>query len=331
MWLPPPLVRKPVLICALSIAAAAPASASAAAHLPHDATIAGIDVGGLGPVKTLRKLHDRLDHRASGRLAVRIGRKGRSVPPAAAGYRIDFDQMMARAFSRARDGRPVKLSLDYEIDKGKLGAVVSRLGSAFYRKPRNARVKFGITKVKRVRGRHGRRLDAGQLRSKLLRELRQPTKRRSIHVGLRFVTPAITINSLARRNPTYVSVDRGAHKLRLFKRLRQVRTYSVAVGQAGHETPQGLRHVQSKQVNPTWNVPNQPWAGALAGQSIPPGDPRNPLKARFISLGDGIGIHGTAEDWSIGTNASHGCIRMHVGDVMALFPRVPVGAPVRIR
>lgn len=324
-------MRKLVLICALSIAAAVPVPASAATRLPHNASIAGIDVGGLGPVRTLRKLHDRLDHRASRRVAVRIGSRSRSVPPAAAGYRIDFEQMMERAFSRARNNRSVKLSLDYEIDKGRLGSVVSKLGSAFHRTPRNARVKFGITKVKRVRGRHGRRLDAGQLHSKLLGELRRPTRHRAIHVGLRLTSPAVTINSLARRNPTYVSVDRGAHKLRLFKRLRKVKTYSVAVGQAGHETPQGLRHVQSKQVDPAWAVPNRPWAGALAGQTIPPGDPRNPLKARFIALGDGIGIHGTAEDWSIGTNASHGCIRMHVSDVTALFPRVPVGAPVRIR
>jgi lipoprotein-anchoring transpeptidase ErfK/SrfK len=50
-----------------------------------------------------------------------------------------------------------------------------------------------------------------------------------------------------------------------------------------------------------------------------------------MGIANGVGIHGTAESWSIGTRASHGCIRMHVPDVIDLFGRVPVGAAVLIR
>jgi lipoprotein-anchoring transpeptidase ErfK/SrfK len=45
----------------------------------------------------------------------------------------------------------------------------------------------------------------------------------------------------------------------------------------------------------------------------------------------GVGIHGTAAEYSIGTAASHGCIRMRVADVIDLYPRVPVGTAVLIR
>ena len=45
----------------------------------------------------------------------------------------------------------------------------------------------------------------------------------------------------------------------------------------------------------------------------------------------GVGIHGTGMEWSIGTRASHGCIRMRVADVIDLFGRVPIGTPVYIR
>jgi lipoprotein-anchoring transpeptidase ErfK/SrfK len=41
-------------------------------------------------------------------------------------------------------------------------------------------------------------------------------------------------------------------------------------------------------------------------------------------------VHGTSDDASIGTTASHGCIRMHIPDVEALYPEVPVGAPIYI-
>ena len=50
-----------------------------------------------------------------------------------------------------------------------------------------------------------------------------------------------------------------------------------------------------------------------------------------MGLAGGVGIHGTGEDYSIGSRASHGCIRMHVADVKDLFRRVPVGTPVLIK
>ena len=105
----------------------------------------------------------------------------------------------------------------------------------------------------------------------------------------------------------------------------------MAVGQAGYGTPGGLFRVRSKDWNPAWHVPNSPWAGNLRGQTIPPGDPRNPLRVVFMSLGGAVGIHGTSEPWSIGTRASHGCIRMRAGDVRNLANRTPVGTPVLIR
>ena len=67
------------------------------------------------------------------------------------------------------------------------------------------------------------------------------------------------------------------------------------------------------------------------GQTIPGGAPNNPLKARWLGVNGSVGIHGTAEEWSIGSRASHGCIRMRVRDVIDLYPRVPMGTPVLIK
>ncbi|MGH2919521.1 MAG: L,D-transpeptidase, partial [Solirubrobacteraceae bacterium] len=61
------------------------------------------------------------------------------------------------------------------------------------------------------------------------------------------------------------------------------------------------------------------------------GSAANPLKARWMGITGSVGIHGTGQDYSIGTRASHGCIRMHVWDVIALYNRVPIGTPVLIR
>ena len=74
-------------------------------------------------------------------------------------------------------------------------------------------------------------------------------------------------------------------------------------------------------------TPFSPWAGELQGTTVEGGSAANPLKARWMGIANGVGIHGTGEDYSIGTRASHGCIRMHVADVIDLFKRVPVGTP----
>lgn len=64
-----------------------------------------------------------------------------------------------------------------------------------------------------------------------------------------------------------------------------------------------------------------------------PGGPENPLGARAIYLTTngrdyGYRIHGTPEWWSIGSNASSGCIRLINQDILDLSQRVQPGAKV---
>jgi lipoprotein-anchoring transpeptidase ErfK/SrfK len=68
----------------------------------------------------------------------------------------------------------------------------------------------------------------------------------------------------------------------------------------------------------------------MAGQQVAGGAANNPLKARWMGVSGAVGIHGTGQPWSIGSRASHGCIRMTVYDVIDLFDRVDVGTPVLI-
>ncbi len=54
------------------------------------------------------------------------------------------------------------------------------------------------------------------------------------------------------------------------------------------------------------------------------------LGVNRLYLGDGYGIHGTDEPWSIGKAASHGCVRLRNEDIETLFRYVPVGTVVYI-
>ncbi|MDX6553993.1 MAG: hypothetical protein QOD86_188 [Miltoncostaeaceae bacterium] len=122
-------------------------------------------------------------------------------------------------------------------------------------------------------------------------------------------------------------VNIGQRKLRLIRAGKVVRTYEVAVGMPGHPTPTGTYAIVKMEVDPTWSPPDSPWAEGLG--PIPPG-PGNPLGTRWIGTSSpAIGIHGTYDDASIGTAASHGCIRMHIPDVEKLYDQVALGMEVR--
>jgi hypothetical protein len=310
---------------------AAPAAAQEPFLLPPDATIADVPVGGLARGDAREELEGELSVRYEAPIQVRIRRRHPKLTTSELGQRIRYGQMLTTAFELARRGRPVAVSLKRTFSSRRLTLAIRELGRPWYRPARNARAIFRVRRVRITRARYGRALDERGLRGKLVDELWRPTIRRTVSGQVTRVRPAVGAKTLRRSYRTYISVDRGSRIVRLFKRLRVVRRYRVAVGAAGYATPAGMHRVLSKQVNPTWYVPNRSWAGSLAGQRIPPGDPRNPLKARFIAIGGGVGFHGTGDLASIGRAASHGCIRMTVPDVVSLYRRTPVGTPVLIR
>ena len=80
----------------------------------------------------------------------------------------------------------------------------------------------------------------------------------------------------------------------------------------GFDTPAGLYDIQNKARERCLERAEQPWAGSLAGTVVPGGVPDNPLKARWMGIYDGAGIHGTDQTASLGSAASHGCVRMAI-------------------
>lgn len=105
-----------------------------------------------------------------------------------------------------------------------------------------------------------------------------------------------------------------------------VERFQVAIG-ADASTPEGTFRVRDRIKNPDWY---------FRGKRVPFGDPQNIIGTRWIGLNgsaaaDGIGIHGTSDDASIGKAASMGCVRMHNADVEKLFEWVDTGVEVQIR
>jgi lipoprotein-anchoring transpeptidase ErfK/SrfK len=128
-----------------------------------------------------------------------------------------------------------------------------------------------------------------------------------------------------------IIVDLGDLRLYLYRGDRLIKSYRVATGQPAYPTPTGTFSVVEMTEDPTWLPPNSDWA--KDAQPIPPGT-ENPLGTRWMGTSaPGVGIHGVppSEDGSIGSYASHGCVRMHNWDAVDLFDRIVVGMPVIIR
>jgi lipoprotein-anchoring transpeptidase ErfK/SrfK len=252
--------------------------------------------------------------------------------------------MVAEAVSASREGnvlqrgwreltggqvnKSVELKLSYN-DRA-VRSVVRHIARRINRPAKNATITPTAGGQKTVRSKEGMALQANDLRDRIRHALETPGAPRDIVAKTRIVQPEVTTDNLAEKYPWYIVVNRPKFELTVYDHLRPKKTYRVAVGQVGLETPAGLYHVQNKAVNPAWHVPNSDWAGDLAGKVIPGDDPTNPIKARWLGIFNGAGIHGTDELSSLGSAASHGCIRMAIPDVIEVYDEVPVGAPVYI-
>jgi len=94
-----------------------------------------------------------------------------------------------------------------------------------------------------------------------------------------------------------------------------VATYYVAVGQDAYPTPTGQFTIRKLTWNPSWTPPpDADWAKNKTAK--PPGHPANPMKVVKIFFKEpDYYIHGTGDVESLGSAASHGCLRMDPTDV----------------
>lgn len=208
---------------------------------------------------------------------------------------------------------------------------VARTSASIDRPPRDASVTVSDAgTLIEVPSHRGVAVDSALLSGEIERALDGPRGPRTIAAPLHALEPRVRTSMLVARYPAYIVVDRQTFTLRFYSHLRLTHTYPIAVGMQGLQTPPGLHHILDKEVNPAWRVPNSAWAGSLAGRVIPPG-PDDPLVARWMGIDDqGDGIHGTNEAASIGSAASHGCIRTLVSEVIQLYSLTPLGTPVYV-
>jgi len=304
--------------------------------------IDGVSVGGLSADEARHRISKDLVDPLEQPVTVRFEGTNYVLSPEKLQLRADVDGMVNEALDASREGglptrlwryatggevsREIAPRISYSADA--LDAFLAEISDQIDRAPENASVEPSPDSLNLVEGHDGVTVRAGQLRDQVEAAIASPHDR-VITPKVDRVKAQVTTAQLADKYPVYLTVDRAGFQLRLWKDLKLAKTYTIAVGQAGLETPAGLYSINDKQVNPSWHVPDSAWAGDLAGKVIPPG-PEDPLKARWMGFYDGAGVHGTDDVASLGTAASHGCIRMAIPDVIELYDQVPLGTPIYV-
>jgi len=127
-----------------------------------------------------------------------------------------------------------------------------------------------------------------------------------------------------------IVIDTPNHYLYLVTAPGRAMRYGIGVGRPGF-TWSGHKTISRKAEWPGWTPPPEMIKRRPDLPRHMDGGPDNPLGARALYLGSSMyRIHGTNEPWTIGQNVSSGCIRMMNEDVIDLYQRVPVGAPVNV-
>lgn len=143
---------------------------------------------------------------------------------------------------------------------------------------------------------------------------------RSLAIG--FAGAVLALSAAAYR-PTLAPADPAlrivvnlpAYRLDAFVGDSLLITMGVAVGMPRFPTPRGEFEITSIDWNPRWVPPASPWAAKEKPMEPGPTNPMGRVKLNFRPL---YFLHGTPAEQSIGSAASHGCIRLHNEDAIAL-------------
>ena len=300
-------------------------------------TIDGVAVGGMTREQARAAVEARTTPLLNRHVQVAGGGRRWQVTPAGLGRRAEVEQAVATAMAGPHlsffaDGwhrlanRPVRFAvpLAYSDDDQRVAGFVRSLAPTLSVPPTDAGIKLVDGQVQLEHAKPGRALDLGVSTRALAAALRSGSDR------VRLTTRSIAPGTLDSQLGKTIAVDTSANVLTVYDGLKVSRTFRVATAMAGYVTPAGSWKVVNKIANPTWHNPAPNGWGKGEPLVIPPG-PGNPLGTRALYLNaPGIRFLGTYAAGSIGTHASHGCIRMRVADSEALYPTIPIGTPVLV-
>lgn len=222
------------------------------------------------------------------------------------------------------------IAINYVSDSSRatlLARVVS-LSKKLNYKPKSVRAAGGA----RLTNFGGRTIDAEATTNKVVSSLNEYGTTKDKTPSSVKVASSVSIPKVKKNSGRLVVVSLTQRTVFVFKGNEVLGYFPIAIGGPGYRTPTGTYRIGRKALNPTWNNPGASWSagmpGTISGALSPLG-----VAALYVYKGGrdtGLRFHGTLNEPSVGTAASHGCMRMIKADVKRMYKIVPVGTPVSI-
>src|SRR3954453_13799250 len=258
------------------------AAAYAYDHSKRDVIAQGVRVndvpiGGLTPAAAESKLRGALLDPLAQPVRVRYKHRHFTLTPKQAAVGTAIHGTGAKALAASREGSlfsrawrnlrgqsvNAQLAADVSYSQPAIRRLVRRVQRKLNRPARDAKLDLSTGQVAPTHSSTGVRVKFNTLAKDLQRTLLSTSAPKTVRVHTKTIEPKVTDAQLAAKYPSIIIVNRGAYQLTLYKDLKVAKTYGIAVGRVGLETPAGLYNIENKEVNPSWHVPNSAWAGSL--------------------------------------------------------------------
>ena len=298
--------------------------------------IAGVDVGGLTRTDALEAIEGASKIQLDRTIQVTWKNRTWTVTPRKLGAKSNATALVDEALSTSENtnvfkkagmavlGNGLSFQRDLAITYPRQGVrgFVEGVASTLDREPVEASIDYSTGWVELEPAKDGLKVLTKQ-------------SRRVLHKALR--TGSSTVELAVKTRPAATDPNEfdqilllriGENKLYFYQDGKITHSWTVATGLPEYPTPTGLYEITEKRYMPTWVNPDPTGWGASMPAMIPPG-PGNPLGTRALNWSaSGIRFHGTEATYSLGYNASHGCVRMAMADVELLYDMVDVGTPI---
>lgn len=336
------LLATALLVLSGTMAWAAANDFNERAFVATGVSVAGTDLSGLNEAQARKAIEDSVSAPLLREVDVTADGQQFIFDPRGA-VSVDVDGMLDEAFSARRSasyierlqhdltGKPMTYEIEpaFAVDDTVLKAWLDGVIEAIDRKPVNAKIKIVKSKVKLIPEKPGAKTQvegAAQALEAAFQGDRALIANKRVTLPVKVLKPKITEKNIGKT----IVVDLSQRRIRLYDGGELEKTYRCAIGTPSYPTPTGKFEIVQKRYMPTWVNPAPNGWGKDMPASIPPGY-SNPLGTRALNLSaSGIRFHGTTNIGSVGTAASHGCMRMRMPDIEDFFPRVKVGTPVHI-
>lgn len=298
--------------------------------------VAGMPIGGMTHEEALEAVKAAIGPQLNREIELRWKKRTWTVTPEELGARSNARKVVRSALAASKDTSFFEkmqmrfLDEDMAFDR-KVAITYPRQGargfvegvaSSVDQDPQDAAIDYSSGWVEITKAEPGYKVQVEKAHRSLMAALRRGTDKVSLPV--KETEPEVTANEFDQ----ILLVRSGENKLYLYEDGAITREWTVATGQPEYMTPTGLFEVTELRYMPTWVNPAPDTWGADMPASIPPG-PGNPLGVRAINWSaPAIRFHGTSAEYSLGYNASHGCVRLSNEDVIELFNIVEVGTPI---